>query len=140
MRWPRSIALRSSGDLTQAFAHFWPLTALHRLTNECTPCSVPFVTAARGFSESQAAMLAGSFFPGYVIAMLPASLITKRIGEKAAVTINLFGSATACLLMPAAAQLGAYPLAAVLSLLGGCGFFFHCRGVSNKRRRRSSPA
>jgi hypothetical protein len=84
---------------------------------------VPFAVESMSFTASQSAMLQGSFFPGYVIAMMPAALVTRAIGEKAAVSINLFGSGALCLLMPLAARLGALPLAAVFSLMGvmqGC--------------------
>lgn len=84
---------------------------------------VPFTVESLSFTASQSAMLQGSFFPGYVLAMMPATLVTRAIGEKAAVAINLFGSGLLCLVIPLAARLGAIPLAAVFSLLGvmqGC--------------------
>ena len=63
-------------------------------------------------------MLQGSFFPGYTIAMMPAAMIAGRIGEKAAISINLIGNGLCCLAMPLAARLGAVPLAAIFSTMG----------------------
>ena len=79
---------------------------------------VPFAVDSYSFSAKEAAMLQGSFFPGYTIAMMPAAMVAQRIGEKAAVSINLLGNGLACLALPLAAQLGAVPLAAVFSVMG----------------------
>jgi hypothetical protein len=83
----------------------------------------PAAAAAHGFSEREAAILLGAFFPGYVLAMMPASFAIRALGEKAAVAANLLGTGAAFLVMPAAARIGALPLAACLSLMGavqGC--------------------
>lgn len=79
---------------------------------------VPFAVQSANFSASEAAMLQGSFFPGYTIAMMPAAMIAGRIGEKAAISINLIGNGLCCLAMPLAARLGAVPLAAIFSTMG----------------------
>ena len=79
---------------------------------------VPFIVEAHGFTEAEAAMLLAGFFPGYVVTQIPAGLIARSVGEKALTTVNICANAVFFCLLPAAASLGAGPLAVCLTTMG----------------------
>jgi sugar phosphate permease len=83
---------------------------------------IPFICREQGFSEDQRAMLLAAFYPGYVGAHIPGGILVQRWGGKAMLTINMYGSALVCALLPLAVRvkpaLRAPALAALLAALG----------------------
>lgn len=63
---------------------------------------VPFIVADRGYTESQRAMLLGSFFPGYLATMLPASYLIQRVGAKVYLTFEMAATSVLLVLLPSA--------------------------------------
>jgi sugar phosphate permease len=55
---------------------------------------------------------------GYVVTQIPAGLIARSVGEKALTSVNICANALFFCLLPAAARLGAGPLAVCLTTMG----------------------
>lgn len=86
------------------------------------PSLIPFIVTEYGFSEGQRAVLLGGFFPGYCLTMIPAGIISTRVGYKSLLSINLAGNALVLLATPVAASLstslGVAPLFCCFTVMG----------------------
>ena len=84
------------------------------------------IVMVQAFTEAQKSNLLAAFYPGYIIAMLPAGWAVQKFGAKLLLGLDNYLQGAALLLLPMAAKMGVMPVRPLSA------------APSRRRRRRSA--
>ena len=82
------------------------------------PQLIQDIVVIQAFNEAQQSTLLSAFYPGYILAMLPAGWAVQKFGPKALLGLDNYLQGLALLLLPACAKLGVLPLCACMATVG----------------------
>lgn len=82
------------------------------------PQLVQDIVVVQAFSDAQKSSLLSAFYPGYILAMLPAGWAVQKFGPKLILGLDNYLQGLALLLLPASAKLGVVPLCACMAAMG----------------------
>jgi MFS family permease len=82
------------------------------------PQLIQYIVVIQAFTEAQKSKLLGAFYPGYIVAMLPAGWAVQKYGPKLLLSADNYVQGLALLLTPTAAKLGVAPLYICLVAMG----------------------
>ena len=68
------------------------------------------IVMVQAFTEAQKSNLLAAFYPGYIIAMLPAGWAVQKFGAKLLLGLDNYLQGAALLLLPMAAKMGVMPV------------------------------
>lgn len=74
------------------------------------PQLIQDIVVIQAFSEAQKSTLLAAFYPGYIVAMLPAGWAVQKYGPKLLLGLDNYLQGAALMLVPAAAKMGVMPL------------------------------
>jgi MFS family permease len=82
------------------------------------PQLIQDIVVIQAFSEAQKSSLLAAFYPGYIVAMLPAGWAVQKFGPKLLLGLDNYLQGAALMLVPAAAKMGVMPLCLCMAAMG----------------------